>query len=364
MKLLRLLPLLLLFIDSCVEPFELKQGEFIEALVVDGMITDKVGPYMLTLKRSSPTSVKIADAPGVSGAIITLHDDEGNSVQYIEAAPGIYFTPPNTMQGTVGRSYHITIKLQGKEYASRPSTMMPGGTITSLYGKFEENVINFDDLTEPQDAIRIYFSSKGEPGFDNLYRWRWSGIYEVLTFPDLHMRAGPRGSKIPDPFPCSGLVFNGVMTRLFPCECCTCFMPEYNQIAHVSDNKFFQSGEFNDVLLATLPYEAKRFYFKYRIKLEQLSLDEESYEYWRLARAQQDGRTDIFQPNSIKMAGNIECITDPDERVLGIFSASAIAEETFDLPRGLNRKLLKPDTLIRDCREVYQGATNVRPPMW
>ena len=365
MKLLRLLPLLLLFMDSCVEPFELKQDEFIKALVIDGMITDKPGPYMLKLKRSSPTSVKIEDAPGVGGAIIMLHDSEGNSVQYTEAAPGIYFTPKNGMQGTVGRSYHITIKLQGKEYASRPSTMMPGGTITNLYAQFEENVINFHDLTLPQDAIRIYFSSKGEPGFDNLYRWRWSGTYEVLTFPELRMRSfRPGAPPIPDPLPCSGLIYNGGMIRVFPCECCTCFMPEYSQTSHVSDNKFFQSGEFNDVLLATLPYEAKRFYHKYRIKFEQLSLDQESYEYWRLARAQQDGRTDLFQPNSIRMTGNIECTTDPDERVLGIFSASAIAEVTLDLSRGLNRKLLKPDTLIRDCREVYAGSTNVRPPMW
>lgn len=364
MKLLRLLPLLLLFIDSCVEPFELKEDQYVEALVVNGMITDKAGPYMLTLKRSSRTNADLEDAPGVGGAIITLFDNEGNSVQYDEAAPGIYFTPANSMQGVIGRSYHITIKVQGKEYASRPSKLTPAGMITDLHAQFEENVINFHDKRLPQDAIRVYFNSVGEPGSPNLYRWRWSGIYEVLTFPDLAVRNGPRGSKIPDPLPCSGLVYNGIMTRIFPCECCNCYVPEYSQSVHVSNNDFFQSSEFNNVLLATLPYEAKRFYLKYRIKMEQLSLDEESYDYWRLAKAQQDGRTDIFQPNTIRMVGNIENIADPDERVLGIFSASAVVEETLDFTRSLNKKLLEPDSFIRDCRQVYDGSTNVKPPMW
>jgi hypothetical protein len=364
MRLLKFLPFLLIFIDACVEPLELKDDEFVDALVVDGMITDKPGSYTLTLKHSSRTNAKVEKTAGISGAIVTLHDSEGNSVQYNEAAAGIYVTPVNAIQGIVGRSYHVSISVNGKEYVSKPSKMMPAGTIDAIYGQFEENVINFHDLRLPQDAIRIYFNSTGTPGYPNMFRWRWTGTYEVLTYPDLAVRNGPRGSKIPDPLKCSGLTYNGVFNRVFPCECCQCYVPEYSQQVQVSENSFFSSTEFNNVLLATLPYEGARFFYKYRLKMEQISLDETSYDYWRLAMAQQKSVSDIFQPNTIRMTGNIECVSDPNERVLGIFSASAIVEKTYDVPRTLYNKLMEVSTYYTDCRQTYAGSTNVRPPQW
>jgi hypothetical protein len=363
MKVLRFLPLLLILVDSCVEPFEIAQENFVEALVVDGMITNQPGPYRLTLKRAVGTNADLAEMPAVTGALITLHDDEGNLFPYNELAPGVYLTS-NSVQGVVGKSYYVTISWKGKEYVSKPSTMMPAGVINDVYAQFEENVINFDDLRKPQDAIRVYFNSKGEPDFPNKFRWRWSGIYQVHTFPELAVRNGPRGSKIPDPLPCSGYKYNGMFQFVFPCECCNCYMPEFGQRVIVTENSFFNTSEFNNVLLATLPYEGKRFYYKYRIKMEQMSLDDDAYDYWRLAQAQQEASSDIFQPNTIRMTGNITCTTDPNERVLGLFYASGVAEKTYDLQRTLYNKLMDVDTFFTDCRQTYQGSTNIKPPLW
>jgi hypothetical protein len=363
MKLLRLIPLLLILIDSCVEPFELNQSIFANALVVDGTITNQLSKHPITLRRAVGANVKVDEMPYVTGAQITLFDNEGNVTPYQELAPGFYFAS-NLIQGVVGRSYYVKIKSEGNEYASHPSTMMPSGKVDEVYGQFQENAINFDDLTRPQHAIKIYFNSRGEPGSAK-FRWRWSGIYEVLTYPGLRVKAGPKGTSIPDPLPCSGLIFkNSTLQRIFACECCTCFNPEFSQTVKVSENTFFNTTEFNNVPIATIPYEQTRFYHKYRVKVEQLSLDDEAHEYWRLVQAQQESSSNIFQPSTIRLTGNIVCTTDPDQRVLGLFYATAISEMTYDVPRTLYHKLLDEDTIFMDCRLKYKQSTTVRPPFW
>ncbi len=365
MKFIRFIPFLLLLNDSCIEQFEIKDSAFVRSIVVDGIITDKPGPYTINLTYSSTVNSDLDKSDVVTGALITLHDNEGNSEQYTEVAPGTYRTSEGGMQGVVGKSYYITIRHNEKEYVSRPSRMLPSGTITDINGTFEENVLNFSNPVLPQDGIRVVFSSKGEPGAPNLFRWRWSGTYQVETFPSLRMKPGPRKILYADPFPCSGFIGNGPnLIFVRPCECCTCFQTEYGKAIMITENSFFNADEFNNVQLTIIPYETTRLWFKYRMKLEQVSLDEEAYEYWRKVKAQEDGRADIFQPNTIRIEGNLTCTSNPDERILGFFSAGAIAEISYEIPRTLMKKLLKQDETINDCRLQYPGSTTTRPPLW
>ncbi len=358
----RWLPALFILVsNSCLEQFDVGSTSFKESIVVDGLITDQRGPHVLTLSYSSTLKSDLDAALAVTGAIVTLHDTEGNSFPYRETEPGVYLTD-SAVTGFLGLSYYITIKANGREYSSKPSKMLPAGAITDLYAQFEENVINFSDPSLPQDAIRIYFSSRGASAEEIFFRWRWTGTYEVETYP--HLRVRPESPRpVPDPIPCSGMIFPPLKV-VGPCECCKCYVPEYGSNVLISENTLFNTDEFNNVLLATLPYEAKRFYYKYRIKVEQLSLDEESYDYWHLIKAQQQSNNNLFQPNTIRVKGNVACTSHPDEPVQGFFAASAVVEMTLGLPRSLNKKPIEYDTLPTDCRTSYPGSTNVKPPNW
>ena len=366
MKISRFAPvlLLLLFSAACVEQFKLKDNQYEKALVVDGSITNQPGPYWLRLKYSTPANEDLDEAEGVTGATITLHDNEGLTEQYTEVGDGKYITTTPGLVGVVGRTYYLTINVNGKEYTSKPSTMYPSGTIGEMYGSFEENVINSHDLKLPQDAIRIYFSSSGAENAPNMFRWRWEGTYEVQTFPELRMKPGPRKVLLPNPFPCSGLEYRPPLTAVFVCECCHCYVPETSPTVMLTNNDALEKPEYVNQLLATLPYESERFYFKYRIKMQQISLDQGAYDYWKLVKTQQESRTDVFQPNVVRITGNITCTSDPEEKVLGLFTANAVTEKVYDIPFSLKKKLLDPDTIINDCRAQWKGSTNEKPSDW
>ena len=60
----------------------------------------------------------------VSGALVTLKDDHGNSATYQEIALGKYQLSNDDIQGVPGRSYHIEIILaNGESYLSQPQLM-------------------------------------------------------------------------------------------------------------------------------------------------------------------------------------------------------------------------------------------------
>lgn len=364
MKFVRLIILLLLFSDACVEPLDLKEYPSEPGLVVNGMITDKPGPYTVTLHMSSSADTDIDRQPVVSGAHITLYDDIGNQEELTETSSGTYQTAANGLRGTLGRSYHLRILVNEKEYVSKDSRMLPAGAIDEVYGEFAQNSINHDDISQPQDAIRIYLNSHGETGYPNLFRWRWSGIYQVHTYPELNTRL-ERDVEVPDPLPCSGYINDeGVLRAVSPCECCDCWVSEAGDRILLSNNQFVENGVFRKELIHTFPVTSQRFFYKYRIVVEQLSVDEEIYDFWRLIEAQQSSGGNIFQPNTIRVKGNVTCVTDPKENVLGIFAACSITEKAYVIPRGLINKPLYPDSLIADCRQAYSPATNVRPPFW
>ncbi len=367
MKLLQLLfPVLLVVMDGCVEPLKLDDyNSYRTQLVVDGMITDQPGPYTVSLYQSLPLNADIDLPSRVTGAIVTLFDDAGNQETLTEITDGKYQTSANGMHGIVGRKYHITISVNEKEYASRPQQMFPAGSITDLFAEFEENAINHDDLTKPHDAVRVYCNAKGEAGAPNLFRWRWSGTYELRTFPELHERfVGTSPDPIPDPFPCSGYIYReGALVSVDACDCCNCWANETAGTALVSKNTFAEANTFNRELIATLPFVWQRFYYKYHVKLEQLSLSPEVYDFWRLVQAQQNSGGDIFQPNSIRISGNIVCTTDPEEDVVGVFGVSAVTEQSFFIPSGIFKKLVIPDTITFPCQQAYK-STNIKPIFW
>lgn len=359
--------LLFLVSDGCVD--ELKVPVLVQQhnLVVDGSITDEPGPYTVKLFLSSSIDQDLDRPEYVTGASVQIKDDLGNTEQLTEASPGIYATDANGMQGEVGRKYQVLITTtQGKQYESALATLASAGEIETLDFTFKENVINPDDISKPQDAITVLLDARGTAGNPNLFRWRWTGTYRIRTFPELNERALPNGLFVPDPLPCSGWVVDPEfgLIQVDTCSCCDCWLNQYSNSVLLSNNDFVEDNKFNRVQLTQLPFDKRLFYEKYHLEVEQISVPEDVYQFWKLVDSQEEGAGDIFQPNIVKVKGNIRCTSDPDEEVFGIFAVSAITKKSIFIRRSDIPKRLAPiDTSFSDCRS-YAGAKNIKPPFW
>jgi hypothetical protein len=350
--------------SACVEPYNAPVITMERKLVVDGLITDAPGPYKVRLFMSSYLDEEMDKPIDVTNAVVTIVDDLGVEELLTEELPGEYVT--SSMQGVVGRKYRLDIQLaDGKIYQSSVEEINPPGEIEKLYFEFRENSINQTDLTLPQDAFWIYLDARGVSGEKNLLRWRWQGTYKTHTYPSLRTRL-VANAEVPDPIPCSGYIESeGALVQVGPCECCDCWVPFYNRDVLISNNDFASDESFKRILIGKIPIDRIYFLEKFHIGVEQLAMTDAAYEFWDLLGASKHGAGNIFQPNAVQVKGNIRCVTDEDEEVFGVFSTSSVAyNEMFlsrlDVPGGL----YDPDSVIIDCRQLYPGSTNQKPPFW
>jgi len=360
--------LILILIYGCVEPFDLKSSSVIEKLVVDGEINDQPGPYKVKLFYSrNVLDSENPDKRKEQGAIVWVEDDHGGKeyLQEVEGEPGTYVT--SSLQGVVGKSYRLSfITSNGKQYQSEWQLMEPVGVVHDFYSRFETDIItpSEGEIYDYLDGFKFYVSASSDVTGSGLLRWRWKGIFRIESEPHKNTKFVGR-AELPDPLPCSGyIVGSRGLEQVDECTCCTCWGYEYGRNVVVSDNANALANDFNDVLIGQVLITKPRFYDRYYVELEQLSVSENEYNFWRLIGEQQKATGNIFQSNAVRIRGNITGIND-DEEVLGFFSVSSVVKRSFTLSRAdVPYEIGEMHKAPMDCRNSVINGTTEKPEFW
>ena len=87
MKLSSLILLFIFFllVPSCIDPIDFSKGDDSKRLVVDGLITNEPGPYVVYLASTSSYNAFTTINESVEGAIVILSDDQGDSETLTES---------------------------------------------------------------------------------------------------------------------------------------------------------------------------------------------------------------------------------------------------------------------------------------
>lgn len=355
---------------ACIDPFYLPEISAIERFVVEGELTNETGPhhirlfYSRSLEKVDKSNVKVE-----SGAIVWIESDSGEKdvLQEDPALPGTYLTH-ESFKGEFGKSYRLQIQTQSqRRYESTWELLQPPGEINDLYYEFAENIRAPEKgkVFDSYDGFHLFANAASSKEANGLLRWRWTGVYKGITNPELNTKFVGR-AELPDPLPCSGYVISSTgLEQVAECICCTCWGYEYSRSATVSNNQHIKDNSFGRVHIGTVYISRPRFHERYYVELEQLSVSENSYTFWKLASDQQQGTGSLFQPNSVRIKGNIISLSDPTEEVLGIFSASGIVRKSLFIERSAIPYELAPmEPPPSDCRKTLPNGTNVKPDFW
>lgn len=360
--------IILVAIGACVDPITIKTPDATFQLAVDGSISTGPGPYTVSLFRASSLNEDLDRRVPVSRAKVTIADDAGNTEVLKEDPYGIYSTRADGIQGVVGRTYTLQIvTLEGKVFESLPERIKPAGKVDSLYYEFEKReIVDANGQLQSADGFNVYMDASSVPGEENLYRWRFLGTYEIETFPQLRTIRDPNGAVVPAPVPCSGFEVNarGFLVRHFACECCTCWITQFEDKPLVSDDQFISGNKFNRVWVGFVPITRKTFYHdQYHVAIQQMSLSRAAFDFWRIVRSQKDGASSLFQPPSGKVRSNIFAKNGTEE-VQGIFYATAIHEKSIFIKKSdIPYKVQAIDTLTTSCKYL-EFSTNIKPAYW
>ena len=157
---------------SCEEIIDLDLGNAEPRIVIEGTITSDTGPYYVKINQSVDYG-ELNEFPTVSGAAVTIKDQDGNSEMLEEVEQGLYAI--QEFQGEPGKRYELDVTYDGESYkaaSTMPATVIP---IQSLDYVFEEETLFIDEgyyvtayFADPEDEMNYYrlkMFVNGEPSF-------------------------------------------------------------------------------------------------------------------------------------------------------------------------------------------------------
>jgi hypothetical protein len=354
-----------LFLMACVSPYEINTS-FHQQLVVEGLITDQPGPYQVKISRTVPIQNQTYTTDWVVDASVVIEDDQGNSETLVEMSPGNYYT--KTFQGVVGRSYRVNIVTNdGSVYQSSSEKLLPVGDFSNLRYDFvkKEEAKYFYQQVHSTNGFNIYLDSDVLPEQSGRVWWRWTGTYEIYTYPQFHMKVIPFGI-VPDPLPCSGYVArNKVLTQVGECTCCYCWVTQYDQVPVISDPKFIYGNKINNFNVAFIESNVRTFYNKYYLEVEQLSVSQAVYDFWRVIQIQRQNSSTLFQTPAPKTPSNITTASPNALPVIGYFAAASVKKHSIMIERSAVPYSVYPiDTVANNCTQAYKYSTTKKPSFW
>lgn len=329
---------------SCVDEVELKIDNDQQKITVIGLISDSLREYKIEIYRSAVLGIgqdNIYDP--ISQAKVTVHDDQGNTVLFVES--GVAGTYTATMQGITGRSYWMEAELADQTLIkSERTVLLPSPPIDSL--TFEIGKLKFiNNLSQLVEVTQVYVQANTTvlPGTKQKFRWRVEGEYEF------HEYEGP-GSK-----------FCWIRNNV-----------DFNQL-YIFDAERLESKELSRQPVASTNID-DRFAFKYCFHVSQYNISEREYLYWSQIRSIININGSLFDPPPGNVKGNLVSENKPNEQIFGYFSVCGNSfKRLFVKPQDLGftsipgycrRRFGAPGLPeCSDCRRIRHGTAE-RPPYW
>jgi len=333
----------LLFICTlfkCIDPFipDIKNSDSI--LIVDALLTNEECSYSVKLYRSSGR--QNSDPSLVSGALVSIRDENGNTSLLWEITEGLYKTDSLLFQGEIGNSYILYIKTSdGNEYESDACKMNPVQQIVNLsYYKDQELVNNEIGL---QSGIRIFIET--EKNSQNKYlRWVYNEWWKII---------------VPEPKKYNYLNDTTINE-----------VAQIKQVCwgnHRSDEILIQSIDFLNTdkeeripIMFLASALTNRFLIQYSIEVTQLSVSPNEFAFWEQMRMISENGGDIFEQQPFPVVSNIHNIHDTDEPVLGYFQVSAVSKKRIYI---LSKDLIQMGIPLfnYDCDKLTLGPDDFPP---
>ena len=318
---------LLLFFSRCKDPYNpavLSSNS--SYLVVEGFINgDGITSIKLSRTRNI-TSGDIAAHVNELNAVVAIEDQTNTMYPLTEEGNGIYTV--NTFLNPANK-YRLHIHTSGnKEYVSDYVPYKPAPVIDSLGWHFKNN------------DVQVYADTHNSQNTTRYYRWAYTETWEYHS---------PYYSTLEYDNPPG--ILNQRTEQIFAC------WPTKNSTNIVLGSSAKLSLDvIHEAPLALIPFHDKRISVLYSIYVTQYALDSSAYNYWQAMKSNTEDIGSIFDPQPNQTKGNVHCVTDTSETVIGYISAGSTSSLRLfisgaDMPPGWN--------LPTDCTTIAVGADSL-----
>ena len=293
-------------------------------LVVQGMITDEVGPFRVQLTNTFDINKNETFGERVTTAQVQIFDDRGNLYPLYYTTNGWYQTADTLLQGVPGITYDLNITTEdGTQYESTPVLMPEVPDIDSVYyqevtkTRFEQDGTAFNE-----SWLNIVVDSYDPTGQTRYWKWDYVETWEV--------------SLLTDSVPVLGcaqawpIYYSNI--KLYDNVEKTCWVTQPSKtilIASTKDNPVDKISQFS---IISVPPKNDRFYIKYSILVKQTALSPEMFAFWNNLKKSNEETGGIYEKVPEQVYANINCC-DGKNKALGYFWASSVKTKRIFISR-------------------------------
>jgi hypothetical protein len=300
MKKTRLFFLLSILLANCRDPYDIpvKQSDK-SLLVVEGSLNSGTGPTRIILTKSGTTNQFYTPKPEPNAHVLVEGKD--NSTQLLtESSAGIYTSAQINIQADMEYRLKITTA-DGKQYASDYVKAFDTPPIDSVSWKKEN------------DGINIYVNTHDATSDAGYYIWDYEETWEYHASFFAQYKWDNVSGKIVPLLPGEDFFY--------------CWSGDISKNLLLGSSAQFQTDIIHEMPIIFIPKGSEKMNVRYSILVHQRKLDKTGYEYLQMMKKNTEQLGSLFDAQPSELRGNIHCLTNPEESVIGYLTASSQKEE-------------------------------------
>lgn len=301
---------MLLFACSCIDPYNPSIDDYLDLPVVEGIITNEPGPYIIKLSRS--VALDNMDLKPIRGAAVIISDDAGTEETLTETIPGTYVTSASGIRGEAGRSYRLTLEIDGRTFRSDFETLLVPVEIDTLFTRIESKV---EDMGS--EGLQFYVSTDNisDAGINLL--WKFTETYKFQSELTLdYIYYGP--DSMVENYSDSGSI---------------CWMTE-----KLDETFTYKAANLTSARLTNFPLHyinnlTNKLSVKYSVLVYQYTISEKAYHFWNEIEKLHAESGSLYTRQPYQVKGNLMNPEKPEDIILGYFLTAGVSKKRLYVDR-------------------------------
>lgn len=301
---------ILLLLTGCVERYYPETDDlFTGTLVINATLTNLPGIQTFQISRSD--GLIYPEFIPESGCMVEVENQEGDQLLFTESEPGYYSCDVPEKFMHFGDQYMLRVVTSGgKTYQSDYSSLNPPTDIDKIYYEMESHPTSDPDVFI--DGIRFYIDFQVDADSSEFMRWELMETYEFHN-PDY-----------------DGFIYSyDRILRPFPDSLADrqCWITGHVNDLYTLDVANLTGNSYAHMPLHYVSNETQRLSYGYSLLVRQHAMDAPAFRYWDELRKNSQGQSGIYDRLPSITPSNIYSVDEPDERILGFFGVSGVAEK-------------------------------------
>jgi hypothetical protein len=274
-------------------------------LVVEGTVNSGADSTTIKLSRTVNIASKVTINPELH-AVVRVVSDQGVNFPLTETTNGNYVAAGLNLDNS--RQYRLTIKTaDNKQYQSDLAPVNITPPIDS---------IGFNIVNDPVTGIQIYANTHDPTNKIKYFRWDYD---EAWAF---------HGKYV------SNYISNGsaIVLRTQAQNISVCYTNDVSSDIVLGTSAKLKQDVLYQAPIAFIASTSEKIESDYSILLRQYTLTADAYNFWVNLKKNTEQLGSIFDAQPSQIQGNIHCITNPSEPVIGYISVCTVSSKRIFIP--------------------------------